>query len=191
MNDQTLEGPTMEDDSTEFPERCLPYRGNSPSLGDDVFIAEGARVIGDVTLGDEASVWYNCVVRGDVCPIRIGARTNIQDLTVIHVTEGEHDTQIGDDVTVGHRAILHGCTVEDEALIGMGATLLDGVHVEANSLVAAGALLTPGTRVPEGTVAMGSPAEIVRDVTEAEREGFEASALHYVDLAERHADESS
>jgi len=174
--------------STDATDGCLPYRGTTPDLGEGVFIADGARVIGDVTLGDGASVWYNCVVRGDVCPIRIGARTNIQDLAVVHVTSDEHDTRIGDDVTVGHRAILHGCTVEEEALIGMGATLLDGVHVESNCLVAAGALLTPGTRVPSGSVAMGSPAEVVRDVTEAEREEFEASALHYVDLAERHSD---
>lgn len=181
----------MDAESTEARDGCMSYRGMEPTLGDDVFVAPGARVVGDVTLGDEASVWYNCVVRGDVCPIRIGARTNIQDLTVIHVTSGEYDTTIGDDVTVGHRAILHGCTVEQEALIGMGATLLDGVHVEPHSLVAAGALLTPGTRVPAGSVAMGSPAEIVRDVTEDEREEFEASALHYVDLADRHGRESS
>lgn len=181
----------MDEDPRNRSDGCLPYRGTTPSLGEDVFIADGARVIGDVTLGDEASVWYNCVVRGDVCPIRIGARTNIQDLTVIHVTSGEYETEVGADVTVGHRAILHGCTVEDEALIGMGATLLDGVHVESNSLVAAGALLTPGTRVPEGSVAMGSPAEVVRDVTDQERDEFEASALHYVDLAERHAAEQS
>lgn len=168
------------------PEGCTAFEGTKPRLGSDVFVAPGARVIGDVELGDEASVWYNCVIRGDVCPIRIGPRTNIQDLTVIHVEDGEFDTTIGADVTVGHRAILHGCTVDDGSLIGMGATLLNGVHVESNCLVAADALLTPGTHVPEGSVAMGSPAEIVRDVTEAERKGFAESALHYVDLADRH-----
>ena len=167
-------------------EKCRSYQGKSPSVGEDVFIADGAHVIGDVTIGDEANIWYNCVVRGDVCPIRIGPRTNIQDLTMIHVTEGEHDTQIGADVTVGHRALLHGCRVDDNALIGMGAILLDGVHVEDNCLVGAGALLTPGTHVPEGSVALGSPAKIVRDVTEQERAEFEESALHYVDLAEKH-----
>ena len=177
----------MSRDESTARERCRSYRGVEPTLGEDVFIAEGARVIGDVTLGDEANVWYNCVLRGDVCPIEIGPRTNIQDLTMIHVTEGEHDTQIGADVTVGHRAILHGCHVEDQVLVGMGAILLDGVHVEPNCLIGAGALLTPGTRVPEGSVALGSPAEIVRDVTDEERREFAESAHHYTDLAGKHS----
>lgn len=172
----------------EDPERGRSYEGIWPKLGDDVFIAEGAKVIGDVHIGDEANIWYNCVVRADVEPIHIGARTNIQDLTVIHVTGDEHATEIGDDVTVGHRAILHGCTVDDESLIGMGATLLDGVHVEENCLIGADALLTPGTHVPAGSVALGSPAKIVRDVTDEERREFAESALHYVDLADKHRD---
>ncbi len=176
----------MSDDSEE---RCRSYEGIWPKLGEDVFVAEGAQVIGDVILGDEASVWYNAVLRGDVEPIRIGARTNIQDLTMIHCTDDEHATDIGADVTVGHRAILHGCTVEDEALIGMGAIVLDGVHVERNALVGAGALLTPGTRVPEGSLAVGSPAEVVRELSDEERAQFEESALHYADLAERHETE--
>jgi len=160
----------------------------TPQLGEDTFIAEGAKVIGDVTLGDEASVWYNCVLRGDVEPITIGARTNIQDLTMIHATEDEHATTLGEDVTVGHRAILHGCRVDDRSLIGMGAIVLDGVHVESNCLVGAGALLTPGTHVPEGSVALGSPASIVRGVSEQEREMFETRALHYSELAENHGE---
>jgi carbonic anhydrase/acetyltransferase-like protein (isoleucine patch superfamily) len=169
-------------------ERCRSYEGIWPNLGDDVFIAEGAKVIGQVHLGDEVNVWYNAVIRGDVEPIRIGPRTNIQDLTMIHVTDGEHSTEIGADVTVGHRATLHGCTVDDESLIGMAATLLDGVHVEEHCLIGAGALLTPGTHVPAGSVALGSPAEVVRDVTAEEREEFEDSALHYADLADKHRD---
>ena len=164
----------------------IEFEGMTPDLGDDVFIGEGARVIGDVTVGDEASIWYNCVVRGDVYPIEIGPRTNIQDLTMIHVSDGEHAAIIGADVTVGHRAIIHGCTVEDESLIGMGAILLDGVHVEENALVGAGALLTPGTRVPAGSVALGSPAKIVRDVSEEEKEMFRLRAQHYAELGRRH-----
>lgn len=173
-------------DSPIIDGHCLPFEGTSPDLGDGAFIAEGARVIGDVTLGAEANVWYNCVLRGDVCPIEIGARTNIQDLTVIHVTSGKYGTHVGPDVTVGHRAILHGCTVERESLIGMGATLLDGVHVEEGCLIGAGALLTPGTRVPAGSLVLGSPGKVVREVTEEERESFRERAGHYVDLARRH-----
>ncbi|MFB6376116.1 MAG: gamma carbonic anhydrase family protein [Bradymonadaceae bacterium] len=176
----------MTDDKIK--QRCRPYEGTSPQLGDDVFIAEGAEVIGDVTLGDEASVWYNSVLRGDVEPIEIGPRTNIQDLTMIHATEDEHATTIGADVTVGHRAILHGCRVDDRSLIGMGAIVLDGVHVEENCLIGAGALLTPGTHVPEGSLAIGSPASVLRDVSDEEREMFETRALHYRDLAERHGE---
>jgi carbonic anhydrase/acetyltransferase-like protein (isoleucine patch superfamily) len=174
----------MTDEKIE--QRCRPYEGTTPTLGEEVFIAEGARVIGDVTLGDEASVWYNAVLRGDVEPIEIGPRTNIQDLTMIHATEDEHATTIGADVTIGHRAILHGCRVDDESLIGMGAILLDGVHVEENCLVGAGALLTPGTHVPEGSLALGSPASIVRDVSEEEREMFRKRPQHYADLADKH-----
>ncbi len=167
-------------------ETQLPYRHESPQPGRDTFVAPGAKVIGDVALGDEASVWYNAVLRGDVCPIEIGDRTNIQDLSVIHVTSGEYATHVGDEVTVGHRAILHGCTVEDRALIGMGATLLDGVTVGEYAMVGADALLTPGTKVPPGTVALGSPAEIVRDVTDEERRTFEERADHYAELARNH-----
>ena len=170
----------------DFQQRLRPFEGTTPDLGDDVFIAEGAKVIGDVTLGDEANVWYNTVLRGDDEPITIGARTNIQDLTMIHATEDEHATTIGADVTVGHKAILHGCRVDDRSLIGMGAIVLDGVHVEENCLIGAGALLTPGTHVPAGSLAIGSPAKVVRDVSDEEREMFETRALHYADLAEKH-----
>lgn len=163
------------------------FEGVTPTLGDAAWVAPSADVIGDVVLGDEASVWYGAVIRGDVMPIRIGARTNIQDLTVIHVTSGEHATTLGDDVTVGHRAILHGCTVEHHSLIGMGAILLDGAHVEPYCLIGAGALVTPGTRIPEGSLVLGAPARVIRPVTDDDRRAFEASAHHYVELARRHA----
>lgn len=164
-------------------ERVLPFGGKIPELGDGVFIARGAQIIGDVTLGDQASVWFNAVLRGDVMPITIGPRTNIQDLSVVHVTSHTHPTHIGADVTVGHRAILHGCTVEDACLIGMGATLLDGAHIEPGCLIAAGALIPPGMRVPAHSLVMGAPGKIRREVTPEERQRFLDSAAHYVELA--------
>lgn len=162
------------------------YQGNAPELGRDVFVAASADVMGRVTLGDEASVWYGCVLRGDVGSIRIGARTNIQDLSVVHVTTGTFDTTIGDDVTVGHRAILHGCTVHDLALIGMGAILLDGSVVESECIIGAGALVSPGTRIPRGSLALGSPARVIRPLKPAELENLRASAAHYVSVAREH-----
>lgn len=157
-------------------------------LGEGAWVAPGADVIGDVTLGEDANVWYGSVLRGDVMPIEIGARTNIQDLCVLHVTSGEASTTVGPDVTVGHRAILHGCTVEHHCLIGMGAILLDNVQVGAYSLIGAGALLTPGSVVPAGSVVLGAPGKVVRQVTDDERRHFEESAHHYVELARRHRD---
>ncbi len=163
------------------------FESMRPRLRDGAWVAPSADVIGDVEMGEGANVWYGCVLRGDVMPIRIGERTNIQDLTVIHVTSGEHATTVGDDVTVGHRAILHGCTVEDHCLIGMGAILLDGVHVEPYCLIGAGAVVTPGKRIPEGSLVLGSPGRVVRQLTEEERAAIDESALHYVELAARHA----
>lgn len=142
--------------------------------------------MGDVHLGDGANVWYGSVLRGDVMPIRVGARTNIQDLTVVHVTSGEYPTHIGHDVTVGHRAIIHGCTVGDFCLIGMGAILLDGAEIGDYSLIGAGAVVTPGTKIPPGSLVLGSPGRVVRQVSDEEREGFVDSARHYVELARRH-----
>jgi carbonic anhydrase/acetyltransferase-like protein (isoleucine patch superfamily) len=164
----------------------LPFEGKAPSVGDGVFVADTATVLGNVRLGDHASIWYGCVLRGDVGAISIGERTNIQDLTVVHVTGGKFDTHIGADVTVGHRVILHGCTVHDLVLVGMGAILLDGSVVEAETLIAAGALVTPGMRIPSGSLAMGAPARVVRTLSDAEREQLRASAAGYVDLARRH-----
>ena len=166
--------------------RLIDFEGTFPKVGDDVFIATGSRVIGDVEVGPQSSIWYNAVVRGDVCPIVIGARTNIQDLSVIHVTSGQYPTYIGDDVTVGHRALVHGCRVGDRCLIGMGAIILDGAVIEEECLIAAGALIPPGMRVPSGSLVMGSPGRIKRELTPEERQRIQMSAAHYVEMGQRH-----
>jgi len=164
--------------------------GKRPQLGKDVFVAGGAQVIGDVILGDQASVWFNCVVRADVGTVRIGARSNVQDLSVIHVSGGavneKFDTIIGEDVSIGHRAVLHGCTVGDGALIGIGAVILDGAEIGANTIIGANALVTPHTKIPAGVLALGSPARVVRDLTPEELANRKPHAAVYVSLAARH-----
>lgn len=162
------------------------FEGVIPTIGTDAFVAPGATVLGDVDLGPQASVWYGAVLRGDVFPIRVGARSNIQDLSVLHVTSGLHPTNIAEDVTVGHRAILHGCSVERGCLIGMGAIVLDAVEIGEFCLIGAGALVAPGKVIPARSVVLGNPGRIVRQVTDEECESFLASAAHYVELAERH-----
>jgi gamma-carbonic anhydrase len=159
------------------------FRGKRPQLGANVFIAETAAVIGDVVLGDDASIWYGTTVRGDGMPIRIGARTNIQDNTVIHVTTDFAGTDIGSDCTIGHSAIIHACVVEDVCLIGMGSILLDGARIGRGSLVGAGALVTPGTVIPPGSLVIGSPAKVKRPLNDKEREQIDYGAKHYVELA--------
>ncbi|TNF28559.1 MAG: gamma carbonic anhydrase family protein [Deltaproteobacteria bacterium] len=163
--------------------RILSYQGVVPVIGPGVFVADSARVIGDVQLGAEASVWFGTVVRGDVHPIRIGARTNVQDLTMIHVTSKRWSTIVGDDVTIGHRAVLHGCTVHDRVLVGMGAIIMDGAVIGEDAMVGAGALVTPGTVIPPRTLALGSPARPVRDLRDDELAYLPISARHYVGLA--------
>ncbi|MEO8705795.1 MAG: gamma carbonic anhydrase family protein [Kofleriaceae bacterium] len=158
------------------------HAGKRPVIGRGVFLAETCAVIGDVEIGDESSIWYSTVVRGDVMPVRIGARTSIQDGTVIHVTAGRFGTEIGSDCTVGHAAIVHACTVEDFCLIGMGSILLDGVRIGRGSLVGAGALVTPGTVIPPGSLVIGSPARVKRPINDKEREQIEYGAAHYVEL---------
>lgn len=150
-----------------------------------VFIAPGAKVLGEVSIGRDSSVWYNSVVRGDLAPVSIGAETNIQDLSVLHVDE-DFPCKVGSRVGVGHRAILHGCTVEDECLIGMGAVLLNGVHVGTGSVVGAGALLTEGMRVPPGSVVLGIPARVVREVDDELRGRIRITWQHYLDQARSH-----
>ncbi|MEQ9496584.1 MAG: gamma carbonic anhydrase family protein [Deltaproteobacteria bacterium] len=161
----------------------LPYLETTPKLGSGVFLAPGSFVIGDVEIGEDSSVWFNTVIRGDVFPIRIGARSNVQDNSVIHVTTDKFSTVIEDDVTVGHSVTLHGCTIKSGALIGMGAIILDRAVVEEGALVAAGALVPQGMVVPAGMVAMGSPAKIRRPVSDAEREYLAYASGHYVDIA--------
>ena len=147
-----------------------------PLLGPGAYVAETATVIGDVVLGEDASVWFGADLRGDVMPIRIGARTNIQDGAVVHVTGGEAKTTVGDDVTVGHLALLHGCTVHDGVLVGMGSVILDGAVIGAESTVAAGSLVVPGTIIPPRSMAMGRPAKVVRALTDADLERTRAAA---------------
>src|SRR5688572_11631519 len=159
------------------------FNDTEPKIDPTVFIADNAIIIGDVVIGEDSSVWFGSIIRGDVNSIRIGARTNIQDGTVIHVSSKTHSTTLEDEITVGHRVTLHGCYVESRCLIGIGAILLDGVRVGRNSLVAAGSLLTPGTQVPPGSLVMGSPGKVKRELTEIEIEKIRQSAAKYVELA--------
>ena len=162
------------------------YAGKHPRIARTVFLAETCAVIGDVEIGDESSVWYSTVLRGDVMSIRIGARTSLQDGTVVHVTSERLGTEVGNDCTIGHAAILHGCTIEDSCLIGMGATILDGARIGRGSLVGAGALVTPGTEIPPESLVLGAPARVVRPVNHKEREQIEYAAAVYIELTRRY-----
>jgi gamma-carbonic anhydrase len=166
-----------------LPFQILPFRGTSPTIAPSAFIAPGVTLIGDVEIADDASIWFGSVVRGDVHHVRVGARTNLQDGTIVHVTRGGHPTHIGSDVTVGHRCVLHACTLMDRAFVGMSATVLDGAVVESDAMLAAGALLTPGKRVPTGQLWAGRPARHLRDLTEQEIERARDRVAHYVALA--------
>lgn len=157
-----------------------------PRLGANVFVAENATVVGDVELADGASVWYGAVIRGDVAPIRIGARTNIQDLVCIHATGGVSETEIGEDVTVGHSAVLHGATIRARALIGMGAIVLDGAVIGEEALVAAGAVVPPGMVVSPRTLVRGAPAKVVRELSPEEARAGKHGADNYLDEVLRH-----
>jgi carbonic anhydrase/acetyltransferase-like protein (isoleucine patch superfamily) len=159
------------------------FRGVDPSIDPSVFVAASAVVVGDVVIGAAASVWFHTVVRGDVGPIRIGARTNLQDHVTVHVVGGRFGTTIGDDVTIGHRAIVHGCTLGDRVLIGMGAIVLDGAAVGDDCLVGAGALVTPGMKIPAACLVLGAPARVVRELRDDERAALLASAASYVGYA--------
>jgi len=165
--------------------------GKTPILRGRVFVAETAAIIGDVEIGEQSSIWYSTVIRGDVMPIRIGARTSIQDGAVVHVTSGRYGTTIGSDCTVGHSAIVHACVVEDMCLIGMGSIILDGARIGRGSLVGAGALVTPGTDIPPGSLVIGSPAKVKRAINEREREQILFGAAHYVELSARYLAEGS
>jgi len=153
--------------------------GKFPKLGKNVFLASGVKIIGDVEIGENSNVWYNTVIRGDVHYIRIGHTTNIQDCSMLHVTNGRYPLNIGNKVTIGHSVTLHGCTVNDLCLIGVGAIILDGAVIEEKTLVAAGSVVKPNFIVPSGKLAAGVPAKIVRDLTNSEMEDFEQSAERY------------
>ncbi len=168
----------------------LPYRGVFPKIDPTAFIAPGAVIIGDVVIGPESSIWFGCVVRGDVNIIRIGARTNVQDGTVIHVASVGAGTHIGDEVTIGHCALLHECHVEDHAFIGMKSTLLDGARIERYAMLAAGALLAPRKTLPSGQLWVGTPAKLLRDLTEADRAEFDLRAQQYVALGQEYRNNS-
>ena len=158
-------------------------------LGDDVFLAPGAMILGDVIVAEESSIWYHTVVRGDVNFIRIGRGTNLQDLCVIHGTTDVHPVRIGDYVTVGHGAIIHGATLEDGCLIGMGSTVLDGARIGAGALVGAGSVVPPGMEIPPRMLALGSPARVKRALRPEEVEAGRASAEHYIQYSRLHAHE--
>ena len=174
----------------------IPYRGEYapdgvfPKISKKAFVASGAAVIGNVEIGEDSGVWFGCVVRGDVNYIRIGSRTNIQDGTIIHVTRKTNPTIIGSNVTIGHAALLHGCTLGDGCFIGMRATLMDGVVVESGGQVAAGALVTPNKIVPSGQLWAGSPAKYFRDLTSEEKAFIDISAENYVKHAREYLEMS-
>jgi len=157
-----------------------PYRSFHPYIHPTVFVADNAVIIGDVKIDEDSSVWFGTVIRGDVNYIRIGKRTNIQDNCVVHVSRGTHPTIIGDEVTVGHGVILHGCVLHNRILVGMGAVIMDGVEIEDYVLVGAGALITPNKKIPSGVLVAGFPAKVVRDLKPEEVKLIEESAKNYV-----------
>lgn len=164
----------------------LPFEEHRPQIAADAFIAPTALVLGQVTIGAESSVWYHSVLRGDTNFIRIGARSNIQDGTIIHIASRGEATIIGDDVTVGHACIIHACTLENRAFVGMGATVLDGAVIEEGGMLGAGGLLTPRKRIGRNELWTGSPARLARVMSAEERARFDRTAEHYVVLAKRH-----
>jgi carbonic anhydrase/acetyltransferase-like protein (isoleucine patch superfamily) len=164
-----------------------PFEGKWPVVDPAAWVAPTAAVIGDVEIGPQANIWFHCVLRGDTNIIRIGARTNIQDGTIVHVNAGRQSTIIGADVTIGHAAIIHACKLADRAFVGMGATVLDDAEIADDGVLAAGSVLPPGKRIGAFELWMGNPAKLVRVLTpEQRREGFDRTAPHYVELAGRH-----
>lgn len=160
--------------------KLFPYEDKFPQLEENVFLASGVKLVGDVKVGKHSSIWYNTVVRGDVHFVKIGELTNVQDCSMLHVTNGKFPLTIGNKVTIGHSVVLHGCTLKDLCLIGMSAVVLDGAVVEEKSLVAAGAVITPGFVVPSGKLVAGVPGKIIRDLSKEEMDEFEISANRYM-----------
>ncbi|HZG46356.1 MAG TPA: gamma carbonic anhydrase family protein [Allosphingosinicella sp.] len=173
--------------------QLLSFGGKTPRIDPSAFVAPGARLIGDIEIGPEASIWYNCVLRGDVNRIRIGARTNIQDGSVIHVDSPKagdpegHQTIIGEDVLIGHLAMVHGCVLEDRAFVGLGSIVMDGCRIESEAMLAAGAMLTPGKTIPARQLWAGRPAKYVRELSDTDLAGMQLGVAHYVELAKLHA----
>lgn len=166
-----------------------PFRNQRPRLGNDVFLAPSAVLTGDIEVGDDVSFWFHTVARGDVHSIRIGARTNIQDGSVLHVSAGTHSLEIGAGVVIGHSAVVHGCVVEDGALIGIGARVLDGAVIERGAQIGAGAVVTPGTRIAAGHLAVGIPARVVRPLSAQEQQTIQEISDRYVALKEEYRQE--
>jgi carbonic anhydrase/acetyltransferase-like protein (isoleucine patch superfamily) len=163
----------------------LPFQGQEPQLGEGAFVAPGAWVVGNVTLGPEASVWYNAVLRGDTSPIVVGRRTNLQDSMIIHVDD-DAPTTIGDEVTVGHAAIIHGATIAPRVLIGMRSVILSGAVIGEGCIIGAGALVPEKREIPPRSLVIGTPGRVVREVTDAEFAAIARSAAHYWELAQAH-----
>lgn len=163
-----------------------PYRGRTPEIADDVFVAPNATIIGKVTIGSQSSIWFNTVIRGDVMDIEIGERTNLQDGTIVHVTGGSFSTTIGNDVLIGHKAIVHGATLQDRCFIGMDSTILDGAVIESGAMVAAGAMVTPGKRVKGGELWAGSPAKFFRNLSDEEISSFSEGTEGYRSLGQEY-----
>jgi carbonic anhydrase/acetyltransferase-like protein (isoleucine patch superfamily) len=164
--------------------KLFQYLDLFPEIHQTVFLASGVKIVGDVKIGANSSVWYNCVIRGDVNYVKIGEMTNIQDCSMLHVTNGRYPLNIGNNVTVGHSVKLHGCTLQDLCFIGIGAIILDDAVIETNSMVAAGALVKPHFIVPSGKLVAGVPAKVIRDLTDEEMIDFEKSAFRYKKYAE-------
>ncbi len=162
----------------------INYKDKCPDISESCFIAEDANIIGDVKIGNCSSVWFKTVVRGDVNYIRIGKNTNIQDSSVLHVTTGTHPLIIGDDVTAGHMVILHGCTIKNRVLVGMGSIVQDGAVIESDTLVAAGSVVTQNAHIPSGKLVMGIPAKVKRDLTKEEIQSINQSSVIYAKNAE-------
>lgn len=164
----------------------IPYKGIWPKIGENVFIEESARIIGDVEIGEGSSIWFNAVVRGDVHYIRIGKRTNVQDNSTLHVTKDTYPLIIGNDITIGHNVILHGCAVRDRCLIGMGAIILDNAEIGEDSIVGAGALVTEGMKVPPGSLVLGVPGKVARALKPEEIARILKSAKNYIEYAKNY-----
>lgn len=169
----------------------VPFFGKGPRIHDSAFVAPGACLVGDVEIGPDASVWYNCVLRGDINRIVVGARANLQDGAIVHVEAPRAGSDgspviVGEDALVGHMAILHGCVLDDHAFVGMGAIVMDDCRVGSGAMLAAGAMLTPGKAIPAGELWAGRPARLMRTLSEAEIDAMRAQSLHYVENARRH-----